>query len=67
MTEPSANSDEDLIGYVGLAREDAEKRAREEGWFVRSVAPDVMLTMEWRSGRINFLIVDSVVTRAWKG
>jgi hypothetical protein len=67
MTEQSEHADDDADGYVGLAREDAEERARSQGWTARSLAPGAVVTAEWRSRRINFLVVDGVVQRAWKG
>jgi len=54
--------------YVGLAAGAAERRARDRGWTtVRSLPPGTVITMEFRSGRINFEVVDSVVTRCWLG
>lgn len=67
MTERPEHADDDASDYVGLAREDAEERARSRGWSARSLAPDAVITTEWRSGRMNFVVVDGVVRRAWKG
>ncbi|MEV6161023.1 I78 family peptidase inhibitor [Streptomyces sp. NPDC052052] len=54
--------------YVGLAADVAEQRARMRGWTtVRSLPPGAIITMEFRSGRINFEVVDAVVTRCWVG
>lgn len=67
MTEMSENPDNDVNGYVGLDREVAEERARGRGLSTRSLAPDTVITAEFVSGRINFLVVDGVVRRAWNG
>lgn len=54
--------------YVGLAAQDAERRARGQGWTaVRSLPPGAIVTMEYRSGRLNFTVADGTVTRCWKG
>ncbi|MEU9759501.1 I78 family peptidase inhibitor [Streptomyces sp. NPDC047985] len=54
--------------YVGLAADAAERRARDRGWTtVRSLPPGTVITMEFRAGRINFEVADSVVTRCWVG
>ena len=62
--EPQDNPDT----YVGLDSERAERLARERGWTaVRSLAPGTIITMEYRSGRLNFEVTDGTVTRCWKG
>jgi hypothetical protein len=54
--------------YVGLDSGAAERRARERGWStVRSLPPGAIVTMEYRTGRLNFEVRDGRVTRAWKG
>ncbi|MDT9693155.1 I78 family peptidase inhibitor [Streptomyces sp. P9(2023)] len=54
--------------YVGLDREDAERRARDRGWsVVRSLPPGSIITMEYLEGRINFEVTDGTVTRCWLG
>ncbi|THA27129.1 hypothetical protein E4198_22950 [Streptomyces sp. RKND-216] len=54
--------------YVGLAADDAERRAREQGWStVRTLAPDAIITMEFLSGRLNLAVRDGTVVRSWKG
>ncbi|WP_335937205.1 I78 family peptidase inhibitor [Streptomyces sp. PTD5-9] len=54
--------------YVGLAAAAAERRARGRGWTtVRSLPPGTVITMEFRAGRINFEVADSVVVRCWVG
>jgi len=58
---------EDVTGYVGLDRVVAEERARARDLSVRSLAPDSIITSDYRSGRINFVIVDGVVERAFMG
>lgn len=67
MAELPKGPDDDVDAYVGLDREAAEERARARGWFVRSLKPDAAITAEYRFGRINFVIVDGVVSRAFKG
>ncbi len=42
--------------------------ARERGWSaVRSLPPGAIITMEYRSGRLNFEVTAGRVTRCWKG
>lgn len=54
--------------YVGLDSARAERLARERGWTaVRSLPPGAIITMEYRSGRLNFEVTDGTVTRCWKG
>ncbi|MFE9024509.1 I78 family peptidase inhibitor [Streptomyces sp. NPDC007808] len=54
--------------YVGLDADRAERRARERGWStVRSLPPGAIITMEYRSGRLNFEVENGHVARAWKG
>lgn len=54
--------------YVGLEARSAEHRAREHGWStVRSLPPGAIITMEYRTGRLNFEVTDGRVTRCWKG
>jgi hypothetical protein len=61
-------SDDDAQAYVGLAREEAEQRARARGWSeVRAVPPGAVITMEYVAGRLNFTVEGDVVTRAWIG
>ena len=67
MTQHPEGPDDDVNGYVGLDREIAEQRARDRGWFVRSLSPDAVFTADYRWGRINFVVVDGIVTRAWQG
>jgi hypothetical protein len=65
---PSAQPDDSPGAYVGLAADAAERRARSHGWdTVRSLPPGTIITMEFRSGRINFEVDDAVVTRCWVG
>ncbi|MDT0419842.1 I78 family peptidase inhibitor, partial [Streptomyces sp. DSM 41982] len=53
---------------VGLGADAAEQLARSRGWdTVRAVPPGTFLTMEFRSGRINFQVEDARVTRCWVG
>jgi hypothetical protein len=54
--------------YVGLTAEDAQQRARAKGWTtVRALPPGAIVTMEYRSGRLNFTVTDGTVTRCWSG
>ncbi|WP_329319667.1 I78 family peptidase inhibitor [Streptomyces sp. NBC_01262] len=54
--------------YVGLAEEEAKERARGKGWTtVRALPPGAIVTMEYRSGRLNFTVTDGTVTRCWSG
>jgi hypothetical protein len=54
--------------YVGLAREQAERLARDHGWSeVRSLPPGSIITMEYLEGRINFEVKEGTVTRCWVG
>ncbi|MFF5499426.1 I78 family peptidase inhibitor [Streptomyces aquilus] len=62
--EPHDNPD----SYVGLEQGRAERLAREKGWStVRSLPPGAIITMEYRSGRLNFEVKDGRVARSWKG
>ncbi|WP_327366531.1 I78 family peptidase inhibitor [Streptomyces sp. NBC_01217] len=68
LPNPSAQPEDTPGAYVGLAVETAEQRARRRGWStVRSLPPGAIITMEFRSGRINFEVADGVVTRCWVG
>lgn len=63
--EPSADDPE---GYVGLAAQEAEQRAREQGWAtVRTLAPDAIITMEYLTGRLNLTVDHGTVVRCWRG
>ncbi|WP_329278875.1 I78 family peptidase inhibitor [Streptomyces sp. NBC_01451] len=54
--------------YVGLDGAEAERLARGRGWSaVRSLPPGAIITMEYRSGRLNFEVTAGRVTRCWKG
>ncbi|WP_392669383.1 I78 family peptidase inhibitor [Streptomyces sp. LN785] len=65
---PPAQPDDAPDAYVGLAAEAAERRARARGWHtVRALPPGSIITMEFRAGRINFEVDESVVTRCWVG
>lgn len=60
--------EDDLDSYVGLARQDAEERARERGWTtVRALPPGAIITMEYLVGRLNFEVKDGLVHRSWRG
>ncbi|WP_299537556.1 I78 family peptidase inhibitor [uncultured Streptomyces sp.] len=68
LPTPSEQPDDAPDSYVGLDRDTAERQARGRGWStVRSVPPGTVLTMEFRSGRINFQVEDATVTRCWVG
>ncbi|SCF57244.1 I78 family peptidase inhibitor [Streptomyces sp. Ncost-T10-10d] len=65
---PSAQPADTPGAYVGLLVDAAERRARRHGWStVRSLPPGAIITMEFRTGRINFEVADAVVTRCWVG
>ncbi|NSC20872.1 hypothetical protein FM076_06480 [Streptomyces albus subsp. chlorinus] len=60
--------DDDPETYVGLAAQEAERRARERGWSsVRQLAPDAVITMEYVTGRLNLAVSDGQVVRCWQG
>lgn len=65
---PGGNPQDDLDGYLGLTREEAEERARARGWTtVRSLPPDAVVTMEYVRGRLNFSVDEGRVRRCWPG
>ncbi|MFF8404827.1 I78 family peptidase inhibitor [Streptomyces sp. NPDC014846] len=65
---PPAEPQDSPDGYVGLDAPDAERLARRRGWStVRSLPPGAIITMEYRTGRLNFEVRDGRVARAWKG
>ncbi|KUN20733.1 proteinase inhibitor I78 [Streptomyces antibioticus] len=65
---PPAEPDDNPDAYVGLEQNRAERLAREKGWStVRSLPPGAIITMEYRSGRLNFEVKDGRVARSWKG
>jgi hypothetical protein len=62
--DPGDTTDE----YVGLDAESAERRAREHGWTtVRALPPGAIITLEYRSGRLNFEVDGGSVIRCWRG
>lgn len=64
---PDASEDEP-DSYVGLAADEAERRAYERGWrTVRTLAPDAVITMEYLTGRINLAVDGGTVVRCWPG
>ncbi len=65
---PPAEPDDSPNTYVGLDADSAERLARERGWStVRALPPGAIITMEYRSGRLNFEVKDGRVARSWKG
>ncbi|MFG2635856.1 I78 family peptidase inhibitor [Streptomyces sp. NPDC048362] len=65
---PPAEPQDSPDGYVGLDTAHAERLARQRGWpTVRSLPPGAIITMEYRTGRLNFEVREGRVTRAWKG
>ncbi|MEV7118774.1 proteinase inhibitor I78 [Kitasatospora griseola] len=57
-----------LDDYLGLPVERARALAAERGWrTVRAVEPEALLTMEYRSERLNLTVRAGVVERAWAG
>lgn len=60
--------DDDPRAYLGMVREEAERRARDRGWSaVRAVPAGTVVTMEYVVGRLNFTVEGGVVTRCWVG
>ncbi|MFJ9521686.1 I78 family peptidase inhibitor [Kitasatospora sp. NPDC101801] len=54
--------------YVGLTGAEAERLAAERGWrVVRVLAPEAMITMEYREDRLNLAVRDGRVERCWQG
>jgi hypothetical protein len=65
---PDRNPQDDLDAYLGLARQEAERRAREHGWTtVRSLPSGAVITLEYMAGRLNFTVDDGRVSRCWAG
>ncbi|WP_328909343.1 I78 family peptidase inhibitor [Streptomyces sp. NBC_00234] len=65
---PPAQPDDTPQSYVGLDAAAAERQARARGWkTVRALPPGAIITMEYMSGRINFEVDRSAVTRCWVG
>ncbi|MFJ9906093.1 I78 family peptidase inhibitor [Streptomyces sp. NPDC101152] len=65
---PQAEPQDSPDAYVGLDQAGAERLARERGWStVRSLPPGAIITMEYRTGRLNFEVKDGLVVRSWKG
>ncbi|MET9829984.1 I78 family peptidase inhibitor [Streptomyces sp. NPDC006385] len=68
IPNPPAEPQDSPDAYVGLDADRAERLARDRGWStVRSLPPGAIITMEYRSGRLNFEVEDGHVARAWKG
>lgn len=68
IPKPSAEPQDNPDTYVGLDADRAERLARDRGWStVRSLPPGAIITMEYRSGRLNFEVKAGRVARAWKG
>ncbi|MCF1598441.1 I78 family peptidase inhibitor [Streptomyces muensis] len=68
IPNPPAEPQDSPDTYVGLDADRAERLARDRGWpTVRSLPPGAIITMEYRSGRLNFEVKDGQVARAWKG
>ncbi|OIV35795.1 proteinase inhibitor I78 [Mangrovactinospora gilvigrisea] len=62
------NAPGDATAYVGLPADEAEVRARADGWqTVRRLPKDAIVTMEFMPGRLNLTVEDGAVTRAWIG
>ncbi|MGY0487452.1 I78 family peptidase inhibitor [Streptomyces sp. WG-D5] len=65
---PQAEPQDDPGTYVGLDAHTAEARADARGWStVRQLPPGAIITMEYRTGRLNFEVADGKVRRCWKG
>ncbi|WP_432103635.1 I78 family peptidase inhibitor [Streptomyces sp. bgisy091] len=68
VPSPPAQPDDSPDSYVGLDAEAADRQARARGWStVRALPPGTVITMEYRSGRINFEVEAATVTRCWVG
>ncbi|MEU9360848.1 I78 family peptidase inhibitor [Streptomyces sp. NPDC048301] len=68
VPSPPSQPDDSPDSYVGLDAEAADRQARARGWStVRALPPGTVITMEYRSGRINFEVEASTVTRCWVG
>jgi hypothetical protein len=60
--------EDDPGAYVGMPVGEAERTAASRGWrTVRSLPPDAVITMEYVAGRLNFVVADGSVIRAWHG
>ncbi|MFC5643987.1 MULTISPECIES: I78 family peptidase inhibitor [Kitasatospora] len=60
--------DDEVADYRGLPVEVARTLAADRGWrTVRELEPGALLTMEYRSDRLNLTVRDGVVERAWTG
>ncbi|MGK4584432.1 I78 family peptidase inhibitor [Kitasatospora sp. HPMI-4] len=59
---------DEQVEYVGMPVEAAEELAAEQGWkIVRVLAPGELITLEYRTGRLNLAVRDGVVERCWEG
>jgi hypothetical protein len=63
---PQESSD-DADAYVGLTVEEAQRRAEAYGWVnLRTLtSEDQLITMEWVSHRINFLVIGGRISKCW--
>lgn len=67
-TTPAPEPDDDPEAYIGLDVAEAEDQARARGWTtIRRLEPDQAVTLEYMEGRLNFEVVDGVVTDSRKG
>lgn len=46
----------DKHDYVGLAAETAWEHAEQRGWKPRRIAPDMVVTLEFKAGRLNLFV-----------
>lgn len=68
IPNPGQRPEDKPEAYVGLSADEADKRARAKGWTtVRALPPGAIITMEYRSGRLNFTVTEGTVTRCWSG
>lgn len=51
----------DLADYVGLPCEEARALAEARGWRVRRLTRDMVVTLEFRPGRMNLYVDDADV------
>lgn len=56
-----------LADAAGLPAADVERIYRDEGFRVRILAPDSVITLEYRPDRINLVVEDGIVVRASQG
>ncbi|MDZ7744587.1 MAG: hypothetical protein U5K77_02380 [Candidatus Saccharibacteria bacterium] len=69
-SEPNGEDQDRVNAYIGLSEEEAISRAEQDGYTYRIVARDgerFPVTMDYNPSRVNFTIVDGIVTDAYLG